>query len=402
MTLLQNVEATAPSYRDTHKWLTFELELQDASPEFWMLLGEARSKCDHLRYVPLEPPTAQRLMQIYFAKGVMATTAIEGNTLTQDQVERRMEGQLELPISKEYLGHEVDNMLAAYNGILAKVDRGELAAITPDTLSELNGQILSGLEVEDHVVPGKTRHRSVVVGPYLAPPAEQVDQLLDQLCTWLEGPAFRAPTEAQRIPFAFIKAVVAHVYIEWIHPYGDGNGRLGRLIEFLILISSGAPSVAAHILTSHYNDTRTQYYRQLAAASRNGGDLRPFLMYAAQGLVDGLVGAIKQVHRQQELLMWQTIVDRAFNGNHTPAANRQRMLAIEVGRIGTDPVPRLIATRLTPELAEAYAGKTKKTVSRDVNRLRDLELLDEGDAGLRANYALVRGMRPMAVDPTQL
>src|SRR5437868_6599804 len=101
-------------YERTHPWIRFDLdkERHAASARFWMLLGEARSKCDHIRFVPLDQKTARDLNQVYFAKGVNATTAIEGNTLSEEQVKERMNGQLELPRSKEYLGTEIDNMLS--------------------------------------------------------------------------------------------------------------------------------------------------------------------------------------------------------------------------------------------------------------------------------------------------
>jgi hypothetical protein len=53
-----------------------------------------------------------------------------------------------------------------------------------------------------------------------------------------------------------IAAVVAHVYFEWIHPFGDGNGRTGRLIELKLLLEAGVPQPAAHLLSNHYNATR--------------------------------------------------------------------------------------------------------------------------------------------------
>lgn len=56
--------------------------------------------------------------------------------------------------------------------------------------------------------------------------------------------------------YAIFKAVVAHLYLAWIHPVGDGNGRTARLVEFQILLSSGVPSPAAHLLSNHYNQTR--------------------------------------------------------------------------------------------------------------------------------------------------
>ena len=59
-----------------------------------MNLGEARSKCEHIAGVPLRPTVARELHQLYLAKGVLGTTAIEGNTLSEEQVRQLLEGQL--------------------------------------------------------------------------------------------------------------------------------------------------------------------------------------------------------------------------------------------------------------------------------------------------------------------
>lgn len=391
------VVADKRSYQESHPWIAFDVKLGAASPIFWMLLGEARSKCDHIKYVPLSADTARALHFVYFAKGVNATTAIEGNSLSEEQVQARVKGQLKLPVSKEYLGTEIDNMIGAYNSIIASVERGEAVKLSIDTLQRLNKEILASLDLDPNVVAGELRQHNVVAGSYVAAPWSDVPYLLDRLCEWMDT-GFEAPDESQRIPYAFIKAVTAHVYIEWIHPFGDGNGRLGRLVEFLVLISQGVPLPAAHVLTSHYNDTRTEYYRQLNNASRNGGDLRDFLRYAAQGFVDGLTEAIKRLHTQQEQLMWTALVDEAYIHRHTAAAHRQRLLAIELGK-HRDWVRRAAITTLAPSLTEEYAGKTTKTITRDINRLRELGFIrPDGSGGLvGANLSLVRGMRPLVV-----
>jgi len=360
-----------------------------------MLLGEARSKCDHIKFVPLAAHTAKDLNYVYFAKGVNATTAIEGNTLSEEQVRERLEGTLQLPPSKEYLGVEIDNMIGAYNGIIAAVGRGEQVRVSIDTLCQLNKQILNGLDVEPQVVPGELRQYNVSAGTYIAAPWVDVPYLLTKLCEWLE--TIRPPSEDQRIPYAFIKAVTAHIYLEWIHPFGDGNGRLGRLAEFLILISSGVPLPAAHVLTSHYNDTRTEYYRQLNRASRSGGDLREFLVYAAQGMVDGLTAAIKRLHKQQEELMWRALVDEALP-SHGPAATRQRQLAVELGLSTERWVTKAEIRDMASALTVAYAGHPKM-LTRDLNRLRELGFVQVAVSGNRFRAAIerVRGMRPSVV-----
>ena len=72
-----------------------------------------------------------------------------------------------------------------------------------------------------------------------------------------------------------LSAILAHLYLAWIHPFGDGNGRSARLLEFGVLLTGRVPTVAAHLLANFYNDTRSEYYRQLRIASESGGDVVP-------------------------------------------------------------------------------------------------------------------------------
>ena len=96
------------TFHETHPWITFELDLRRAGHTLWMLLGEAKSKCEQLSRVPLLPQVAQHLHRLFLAKGVLATTAIEGNTLSEEEVLQHLRGELNLPPSKEYLSREID------------------------------------------------------------------------------------------------------------------------------------------------------------------------------------------------------------------------------------------------------------------------------------------------------
>src|SRR5713101_1171428 len=97
-------------FQETHPWLTFNADLREAGPELWMMLGECQSKCEHLAKYPLTPDIAAEIHRMYMAKGVLATTAIEGNTLSEDEVRQILDGKLELPPSREYLAREVQNI----------------------------------------------------------------------------------------------------------------------------------------------------------------------------------------------------------------------------------------------------------------------------------------------------
>lgn len=88
------------TFERTHPWISFRCQLGKAGAELWISFGEASSKCEHISRVPLRPATAQALHQLYLAKGVAATTAIEGNTLSEEQVLKAVEGKLVVPPSK--------------------------------------------------------------------------------------------------------------------------------------------------------------------------------------------------------------------------------------------------------------------------------------------------------------
>ena len=171
------------AFEQTHPWLSFELRADRLSRFAWMLTGEARSKCEHINDAPLHPDVASRLHSLYLSKGAAATTAIEGNTLTEDEVQQRIEGTLCLPPSREYLGIEVDNIVAACNDIQEDVAAGREFKLEPDRILAFNRQILAGLELKEGVIPGEYRTHSVLVGGiYRGAPAEDCEYLLGRMC----------------------------------------------------------------------------------------------------------------------------------------------------------------------------------------------------------------------------
>src|SRR5210317_317613 len=80
-------------------------------------LGECDAIIEALSYTPLKPEDRQELLSVALIKGAQATTAIEGNTLSESEIEKIKDGW-KLPPSKEYLEIEVSNILEAFNTIL--------------------------------------------------------------------------------------------------------------------------------------------------------------------------------------------------------------------------------------------------------------------------------------------
>lgn len=379
------------TFEKTHPWIRFELDLRKFDHKLWMALGETESKCEHIAGVPLQPDTAEKLHLLYLAKGVRATTAIEGNTLSEEEVIERIEGNLPLPPSREYLGKEIDNILKGCNEIKEKLMKGEASDLSITEIVAFNKTVLDGLELEKDVVPGVIRKHSVGVAGYRGAPAEDCEYLLQRMCEWLNRPEFN-PQE-QVIIFGVIRAIVAHLYIAWIHPFGDGNGRTARLLEFKILLSSGIPTPAAHLLSNHYNLTRTEYYRQLDYASKSKGDIIPFIRYAVEGFVDGLRSQLRVIQQQQLLVAWRDYVYGHFRDKTGKINERMRKLVLDLSQL-KEPVVLAKLNEVSPRIAALYATKTPRTVRRDVEELLRANLIRQQGNGYIANKEIMLSFLP--------
>ena len=199
-----------------------------------------------------------------------------------------------------------------------------------------------------------------------------------------------------RFAITILAAVLRHLYIAWIHPFGDGNGRTARLLEFQLLAKSGfAPLPAANLLSDHYNRTRTRYYRELERASKSSGDVQPFLAYAVQGFVDGLREQINLVRKTQLKVAWENHVHASFDGPDTPTAKRRKHLLLDMP-IGI--VERSALTSVSTRVASDYASTGPRTLSRDLNDLVAKGLIvRRGARGFIANrHSILAFLPPVA------
>ncbi len=380
-------------YEASHPWLTFKLDLRQVLPRLWIAFGEAQSKCSHIGGVPLQPETAKELHSVYLARGLLATTAIEGNTLTEAEVRGLLDKKLKLPPSRQYLAQEIDNILAGFNGILREIELSRVVPISTAMIKTFNAQVLHNLKLDDpEASPGKIRQHSVGVGTYRGAPAEDCEYLLDRLCEWLNS--IHAPV-GEEVIYGLIKSVVGHVYLAWVHPFGDGNGRTARLLEAKFLLEAGVPSAAAHLLSNHYNLTRTEYYRQLDQTSKTNGDLRAFMEYAVRGFVEQLREQINTLQKQQLMVSWINYVHEKLT-QRTPADRRQRDLVLAMSK--GDWFKSSEVRQLDANLALQYADKTPKTISRDINRLKKMQLIVSGEKGYKANVELMLAFLPTSLN----
>ncbi|MBF0487778.1 MAG: Fic family protein [Nitrospirae bacterium] len=391
------------AYEKTHSWISFKpVNFERFDYRLWMSLGEAASKCEHLATVPLQPKTAKKLHSLYLAKGIRATAAIEGNTLSEEQVSDRLDGKDNLPQSQQYLGQEIDNISKSCNIITNRLLKGGTVEITTEEIKEYNRIIFEKLPHSDEFVPGEIRRYSVGVASYRGAPTEDCEFLLDKMCDWINKLSLSGNTNVMAI--GILKAIIAHIYIAWIHPFGDGNGRTARLIELKILMASNIPTPAAHLLSNHYNLTRDEYYRQLDYTTKLKGDIVPFIRYAVEGFVDGLKKQIEEIQKQHLTVSWENYIHDQFRDKVGEVHDRRKFLVLDLTKY-EEPVPLSKIHEVSARVAIRYAKKGARTVGRDIKELLNMNLIKNigtfKKGGFTANKETMLSFLPIRRDGTK-
>ncbi|MEY2340662.1 Fic family protein [Acidithiobacillus sp. IBUN Pt1247-S3] len=193
-------------------------------------------------------------------KTITGTLAIEGNTLTEEQITAIVDGKPVMGSVRELA--EVTGAIAAYEAL-------------PDYQPANLEHLLSAhaLMMADILVnAGEFRSKAVGIHKagvvhHVAPPAHQVSGLMANLADWLQ--------QAKDHPL--ISSSVFHYEFEFIHPFSDGNGRMGRLWQTLIL-SKWHPLFLSLPLESVIKDNQPQYYEALEQADQQA-DSTPFIHF---------------------------------------------------------------------------------------------------------------------------
>jgi Fic family protein len=203
---------------------------------------------------------------------IQASLAIENNTLTVEQVTAVIDGRRVLGQPREI--QEVRNAFLAYEAM----ERWN--ANSQEDLLKAHGVLMATL------VDAPGRFRQGGVGVYrghevmhMAPPASRVPALMGNLLSWLEA------TDEHPL----VASCVFHYELEFIHPFADGNGRMGRLWQTLIL-RRWKPFFSYLPVESVIKDRQTEYYRTLSQ-SDHAGDATAFVEFMLRALLDAIRAA---------------------------------------------------------------------------------------------------------------
>lgn len=245
-------------------------------------IAEIRAIVSRARLLPVRESFLRRAAIIKMAH---SSTGIEGNTLSEHQVKKISEGKKTFTKEKEVL--EVKNYLKALKLIDNLADKK--SSFNQNDILRLHRVVMSGLidlgktgtfrKVPVYIVNVLPKGYEQLV--YTPPACGNVLKLTAELLDWLKSSEKEHP---------IISAALFHYQFETIHPFTDGNGRVGRLLTLLSLYQSGWDFRHSLVLEDYYNRNRENYYLGLQTGknydARKDANLTGWLEYFVAGFLD--------------------------------------------------------------------------------------------------------------------
>ncbi|WP_244150331.1 Fic family protein [Desulfomicrobium norvegicum] len=261
------------------------------NPAFDSPLVDVLTELEHLRRLRLvgttPAPVFFQLKHVFHMLESLGSARIEGNhTTLADYIESKLEGSLEHPSDQL---REMANIEMAMAHIEESVQQGHL--LTEHFVRELHALTVGSLEREGDPTPGAYRRQQVKIAHsnHLPPEFLLVPQYMQELVAFINA---NHPPK-----YDLIKVALAHHRFGWIHPFGNGNGRVVRLLTYTLLIKYGFNVQAGgRVLnpTAVFCNDRDRYYAMLEEADAGTPiALESWCIYVLQGIL----GELRKVDR---------------------------------------------------------------------------------------------------------
>jgi Fic family protein len=327
------------------------------------------------------------------------TSLIEGENLNPASVRSSLQYFLNLKLGLNLTPTPINVADAKAEGLAAlivDVRKNFHKSLSKERLFNWHQMVLVGFEdsiLHSDLTVGQWRNSpepmQIVSGPigyervhYQAPDSKDIDQLMVGFLDWFNN-SFSNDSNSQPIP-GVIRAGIAHLWFEVIHPFDDGNGRIGRaIIEYALAQDLGAPVVLS--MSTHIEKNKKAYYQHLNQASccdaselddSNALDITPWLTW----FIETLIAAQEDAESKMEVIFQKTQFWQLHK--NTDLSQRQTMALNKIFKAGKEGFPNGISAQKYAALAKC----AKATATRDLGNLVSKGCLNVEGVGRGIRY----------------
>lgn len=275
----------------------------------------------------LPPEWRQQLDKLTRVRVVYGTTALEGNPLPESEVSRQVDILDRKESDANGMKKATREQLQIRNSILAQswVRKRFQPGATPVSMEDIlkmHAMITNDSDI-DHNVSGEFRKFSVTVGSedlggvHKGAPYERLRKLMTDYIGFINS---KQVTDEHPV----VRALLAHFFLVTLHPFGDGNGRISRLLEAGILFY-GEYNVHGFYGLSNYFYRNERNYKLILqkCRERQPFDVTPFIEFGVRGFAEELQGINNFIKTKLNRVIYREMLVRAYN---TRTAIRRRLL----------------------------------------------------------------------------
>ena len=368
-------------------WEKFSFDYQLDTQGLLRDLGSIEAYKVSLNLVFPQSKWQRQLDRLNRVRAVHGTTAIEGNSLSEAEVAHQME-RLEQQNHDDKRKTETKEQLQIRNAGEAQswVKKRFLPNSPPISLQDIltmHEMITRDSDTRNNI-PGELRSFSVTVGAedlggvHRGAPHERLPHLMEEYIDFINS--------RQLDKMIFIRALLAHFFLATIHPFGDGNGRVSRLVETGILFQLGY-NVHGFYGLSNYFYRHQQEYKSILQQCRKSQpfDVTPFVSFGVAGFARELKDINNFMKKKINRLTYRTIIGHALNKRisaRRQVLNQREFSLLDFLLSETEPVDpfsdtlsrRISLSELldTSYVQSAYRDVTRRTFQRELMRLGEL------------------------------
>ena len=239
------------------------------------LLEKAALRLGELNSFSRLVPNIDLFIQLHVTKEAVISSRIEG---TQTRMDEALLPENEVKIERRDDWKEVRNYIKALNEAISCLEKLPISSRLIKTTHRLLLDSVRG----EHKLPGEFRNsqnwiggKSLADAKYIPPTHQLVGELMGDLEKFLNNDQIQLP--------ALLKIAIAHYQFETIHPFLDGNGRIGRLLITLFLVKEGLLEKPLLYLSTFFETPKDLYYDNLSAI-RTKNDMAQWIKYFLVGL----------------------------------------------------------------------------------------------------------------------